>query len=161
MKRKLEIKLLNKLVTLEEFQIYIEKNIYPLAIKLNKKETEAFLKNELRCLFLGLSEGFQNIYSPNGNNLVSFYLNAYDLREKIATSKAFVSIFIESYNEIKSVDYILESYGYDLDAPRIVLRKNPRLLFRQWDYYDANKDDITKGEGLLTLAYGLTLTRYK
>lgn len=163
MKRKLEIKLLNKLVTLEECQTCIKNNIYPLAIKLNKKETEAYLTSEPRHLFLGLNEGFQNIYSraldPYDNNLVRFYLNAYDLREKIATGKAFVSIFIEADNEIKSVDYISESYGCDLDAPRIVFRKSPRLLFRQWDYYDENKDDITKGEDLLTLAYGLTLTK--
>lgn len=165
MMRKLEIKLLKKLVTLEEYREYIQNNIFPLAIKLNKEETEAYSKKRTTLSFLGLNESFENMYSraldPNNNNLVRLYLNAYDLREKIATGKVFVNTFIENDNEIKSVDYISESYGYDLDAPRVVFRKKPRILFRQWDYYDANRDDITKGEDLLTLAYSLTLTRDK
>lgn len=165
MMQKLEIKLLKKLVTLEEYQEYIQNNIFPLAIKLNKEETEVYSKKEPHYLFLGLNESFENMYSraldPNNNNLVRLYLNAYDLREKIATGKVFVNTFIENDNEIKSVDYISESYGYDLDAPRVVFRKKPRILFRQWDHYDENRDDITKGEDLLTLAYSLTLTRDK
>lgn len=165
MTRKVEIKLLNKLATLEEYQEYIQNNIYPLAIKLNKEEIEAYLESEQQHLFLGLNESFKKLYSrtldPSDNNLVRFYLNAYNLREKIATGEVFVSSLIEANNEIKPVDYISESYGYDLDAPRVVFRKRPRVLFRQWDYYDEAKDDITKGEDLLTLAYGLTLTKDK
>lgn len=43
-KQKTEVKLLNKLVTLSEFQELLENNTYPLAIQLNEEETYAFKK---------------------------------------------------------------------------------------------------------------------
>lgn len=163
MKRKEEVKLLNKLVTFEEYQENILNNIYPLAIKLNEEESKNYLESKFPYVFLNLREDFKNMYSrttdPKDKNLIRLYLNAYELRKKIAYDKIFVSTFIEATQEEKYIDYISESYGYDLDAPRIIFRKKPRLFFKQLDYYDPNKNDITKGEDLLVMSFKLALGR--
>ncbi len=161
--KKKEIKLLNKMVTLNEYRESLENQVYPLAIKLNEEETKKFLNSSQSFVFLNLNEEFKRLYSrtfdPNDRNLVRFYLNAYVLREKIANGEIFVNTFIDEIYQKKTIDYISESYGSDLDAPRIVFRRRPRVLFRQWDHYDESKDDITKGEDLLTMAFSLTLER--
>lgn len=163
-KRKAEVKLLNKLVTLSEYQELLESDTYPLAIQLNEEETYAFKKCKQCQNFLNLNESFRTLLdfylmtsNPDDKSSVRFYMNAYTLREKIAMNEVFVSTFIDSDDQVRFVDYISESYGYDFDAPRIVFRKNPRRVFRKWDYYDENKDDNTLGKDLCVLAHTLIL----
>lgn len=114
--------------------------------------------------FLNLNESFRALLdfylrtsNPDDKSSVRFYMNAYTLREKIAMNEVFVSTFIDSDGQVRFVDYISESSWYDFDAPRIVFRENPRRVFRKWDYYDENKDDITLGEDLQVLARTLIL----
>ncbi len=131
MKRKAEVILLNQLVSLNEYQKCIEKNIYPLAIKLNEDETAIFQKCKQYQNFLNVSTSFKilldfYILTSNLDNkkAVIFYLNPYILRKKITRDEVFVNTFIDFDNQVKFVDYISESQGFDLDAPRIVFRKN-------------------------------------
>lgn len=173
MKKKKEIILLEELATLEQFKEEQQRNIYPLGLTLSsaevkeytnwKKATTGEHKNNVAeeadnySIFSIIAEMYFLIHEADGNN--KFILNAYRLREKIADGKIFVCKFIDKDYQEKPVAYISESYGYDMDAPRIVFGKYPRRIFRQFDFYNPSTDNREKGIDLIVLSHKVALNQ--
>lgn len=166
MQKKKEVILLEDLATLKQFEEEKQKNVYPLGITLSNEEFKQYKSWKERIssnsqsdresdlsIFTLISDMYTLIYHFVDDKR-SFMLNAYRLREKIANGEIFVNKFIDKDYQVKPVDYISESYGHDMDAPRIVFldRAKPRKIFRKTDHYDPSKDNNSKGTDLLALS---------
>lgn len=148
--KKQEIILSQEVAPLSELKNMITKNIFPLCIYLNDKEKKEFRnnrKNEINNLIRELYPIF------NLNNYL--YLSGTVLRKKIENGEVYVNKFIDNSKKLKNIRYIAPAFECDLNCPKIIFRKTPRLFLKTIDHFLPN--DKYEGEEILGLCWNLAL----
>lgn len=144
MQKKQEIILFQDIVSLDEFKNLIKKNIFPLCICLKEEEIAIFKQNNK----ISDNDLINKLYSTIH---FKYYLplNGYELRRSIENSEIYVNKFLDHSKKIKNIRFIAPSFGYDLDYPKVVFKKTPRLFFKTSDHFSL--DAKYEGEEIIRL----------
>ena len=165
-KKKREIILLGEVVTLDKFNELVKENIFPLTIFLNDEETKEFNnidemeseKTEKFRFLLGDDDDcfYNSLRVPELTGEEYIYFNSYVLRRKIENGEVYVNKYLTSLDKkhnVKNVKFIEPAFRYDLDSPRIVFSKMPRIFFKKQDHFTLSK--YQKGEQISTISHNL------
>lgn len=143
-KKKQEVILLNKAVSLDTFLSINNMNIFPLCIVLSESEKEEYNIDKDKSKFEVINDfycrGFESLFIDSG-----------ELRHKIENGEVFVTTFIDKDEKIKHIDFIAPAIGLDLDDTKIVFRKSPRLFFKKTDHFSIDKK--YEGQEFIHLCY--------
>lgn len=141
--KKKEVKLIQKVVGLDEFKQLNSNGIYPLVIVLNSNEIEMFeskINDSNEALISSIKDFYEKSVYSDKTGINYLMLNSYALRRKIECNDIYVSQYIDAHNKTRYVDCVVPSCGYDLDAPKIILRSLPRFLFRTMDHFSLDRE---------------------
>lgn len=141
---KQEIILSQEVVSIDEFWNMIKKNIFPLCIYLNEKQRQEYIDKGK----IGNIDLVNDLYSISCLEKYLF-LSGHELRKKIESGEVYVNRFLDDSKKAKNVRFIAPAVGYDLDTPKVVFRKTPRLFFRKMDYFFL--DSKYNGEEIFSL----------
>lgn len=145
--KKQRIILSEELVPLEKVNELIKKDIFPLAIILSNTEYEKFFYKKAPSKYKELGDWYRPSFEPY------LVFNSYVLRQKIDRGEVYVDKFITKNHKVKNVNFIIPAYGWDMDSPRIVFKRTPRLFFKTWDHY--TKDTVHEGTEILDFSVSL------
>lgn len=141
---KQEIILSQEVASVDKFWNMIKKNIFPLCIYLNEKQRQEYIEKGK----IGNVDLVNELYSTLCLEKYLF-LSGHELREKIESGEVYVNRFLDDSKKVKNVRFIAPAFGYDLDTPKVVFRKTPRLFFRKMDHFSL--DSKYNGEEIFSL----------